>query len=61
VKPTAGWDAATAAEMYPVWQARHLLAGSLVDVDDLVRTVDHVVRLGGGATVTSVTVTPRTS
>ena len=57
----AGWDAATAAEMYPVWQARHLLAGSLVDVDDLVRTVDHVVRLGGGATVTSVTVTPRTS
>jgi NAD(P)-dependent dehydrogenase (short-subunit alcohol dehydrogenase family) len=56
-----GWDAGTAAEMYPVWHARHYIAGALVDVDDLVRTVDHVVRLGAGATVTSVTVTPRTS
>jgi NAD(P)-dependent dehydrogenase (short-subunit alcohol dehydrogenase family) len=56
---SAGWDLALAAEVYPVWDARHYLSGGLLDVDDLVRAVDHVVRCGAGATVTSVTVAPR--
>ena len=56
-----GWDVRLAAEVYPVWHARHYISGTLLDVDDLVRAVDHVVRLGAGATVTSVTVAPRGS
>ena len=57
----AGWDLEVAAEVYPVWLSRGYLSGALLAVDDLVRAVDHVVRCGAGASIPSVTVTPRAS
>ena len=42
-----GWDPDLAAELYPTWVARNLVTGALLEVEDLVRVVDHVLR--GGA------------
>jgi NAD(P)-dependent dehydrogenase (short-subunit alcohol dehydrogenase family) len=53
------WDQELAAELYPVWMSRNLLSGSLLDVEELVKTVDHVLRCGATATIPSVTVAPR--
>ena len=55
----SGWDLSVAADVYPVWLSRGYISGSLLAVDDLVRAVDNVVRCGGGASIPSVTVTPR--
>ena len=46
-------------EIYPTWQARGLLSGSLMDVEDLIGVVDSVVRFGASAAIPSITVTPR--
>ena len=54
-----GWDPALAGEFHPVWQARGLLAGAFLDVDELVRVVDNVLRTGPGACLPYVTVIPR--
>jgi len=56
---TTGWDSALAAEAYPSWTARNLLTGSLLEVEELVRVVDTVLRCGASASIPSVTVTPR--
>lgn len=53
----AGWDHALIGEFHPTWAARGYLTGSLLEVDELVRVVDHVLR--SGASIPSVTVTPR--
>jgi NAD(P)-dependent dehydrogenase (short-subunit alcohol dehydrogenase family) len=53
------WDWDLAAEFHPIWQSRNYLAGSLMDVDELVRVVDTVLRCGATAYVPSVAVTPR--
>jgi NAD(P)-dependent dehydrogenase (short-subunit alcohol dehydrogenase family) len=53
------WDWDLAAECHPIWQSRNYLAGSLMDVDELVRVVDTVLRCGATAYVPSVAVTPR--
>jgi NAD(P)-dependent dehydrogenase (short-subunit alcohol dehydrogenase family) len=55
----ADWDSELAAEVAPVWMARHYLAGSLMDVDDLVRVVDTVLRCGPTVTIPTVVVVPR--
>jgi NAD(P)-dependent dehydrogenase (short-subunit alcohol dehydrogenase family) len=55
------WDWDLAAELHPVWNARYLLSGGLLDVDDLVRVVETVLRCGASACIPSVTVTPRRS
>ena len=44
---------------HPMWAARNLLAGALIDVEDLVRVVDTVLRCGASASVPSVAVVPR--
>jgi len=54
-----GWDWDLAAELHPIWQARNLLSGSLMDVDELVRVVDTVLRCGATAYVPQVAVIPR--
>ncbi len=54
-----GWDWDVAAEFHPIWQARNYLTGSLMDVDELVRVVDTVVRCGASAHIPLVAVTPR--
>jgi len=56
---TKGWDPALMGEFLPIWSARSYLSGSLLDVEDLVRVVDTVLRCGASASVPSVTVTPR--
>lgn len=55
----AGWDMDLAAEVAPVWIARNYIAGTLLDVEDLVNAVDSVLRLGSTASVPTITVTPR--
>jgi NAD(P)-dependent dehydrogenase (short-subunit alcohol dehydrogenase family) len=54
-----GWDWDIAAEFHPIWQARNYLTGSLMDVEELVRVVDTVVRCGASAHIPLVAVTPR--
>lgn len=53
------WDWDVAAEFHPVWAARNYLSGSLMDVEELVRVVDTVLRCGASASIRSVAVTPR--
>jgi NAD(P)-dependent dehydrogenase (short-subunit alcohol dehydrogenase family) len=53
------WDWNVAAEFHPIWEARNYLAGSLMDVDELVRVVDTVLRCGATAHMPLVAVTPR--
>lgn len=55
----SSWDPALAAELFPVWSARNYLSGTLLDVDELVRVVDTVLRCGATACIPSVTVMPR--
>jgi NAD(P)-dependent dehydrogenase (short-subunit alcohol dehydrogenase family) len=55
----AGWDRELAAEVYPVWLARNFLAGTLLDVEQLVRVVDTVLRCGADATIPTVGIVPR--
>lgn len=55
----AGWDPELAAEVAPVWLARNYLSGSLLEVGELVRVVETVLRCGAGASVPSVAVIPR--
>ena len=53
----SGWDMQLAGELFPIWVARGYVAGALMDVEDLVETVDSVLRTR--ASVPSITVTPR--
>jgi NAD(P)-dependent dehydrogenase (short-subunit alcohol dehydrogenase family) len=53
------WDMGLMAEFHPVWQERNLLSGSLMEVDELIRVVDLVLRCGASASIPSVAVTPR--
>ena len=54
-----GWDPELAAELMPIWSGREYLAGSLMDVGELVHVVDMVLRCGASASIPSVAVTPR--
>ena len=54
-----GWDGELASELAPLWASRGYLAGSLLDVDELVRVVDTVLRCGASASIPSVAVVPR--
>lgn len=56
---TTGWDMALAAELMPAWVARNYLSGTLLEVDELVRVVDTVLRCGASASIPSVAVIPR--
>jgi NAD(P)-dependent dehydrogenase (short-subunit alcohol dehydrogenase family) len=54
-----GWDQELAAEVMPAWMERRYLSGTLMDVEELVRIVDTILRCGASASVPSVTVAPR--
>ena len=56
---TAGWDGELAAEVMQEWVARNLLSGTLLEVDELVRVVETVLRCGASASIPSVAVIPR--
>lgn len=53
------WDSDLAMELAPVWVTRNLLAGSLLDVEELVQVVDTVLRCGASASIPAVAVVPR--
>ena len=53
------WDPELAAELAPIWVARNYIAGSLIEVEELIATVDAVLRSGASMSMPSVTVAPR--
>jgi NAD(P)-dependent dehydrogenase (short-subunit alcohol dehydrogenase family) len=53
------WDPDLAMEMGMKWVERKYMAGTLMDVEELVQVVDTVLRLGASACVPTVTVAPR--
>jgi NAD(P)-dependent dehydrogenase (short-subunit alcohol dehydrogenase family) len=53
------WDPELAVEMGQIWVARNLIAGSLLQVDELVNAVETVLRCGGSSSIPSITVAPR--
>jgi NADP-dependent 3-hydroxy acid dehydrogenase YdfG len=53
------WNPELATELAPIWVARNLLAGSLLEVEELVSVVDTVLRCGASANIPSVAVVPR--
>jgi NAD(P)-dependent dehydrogenase (short-subunit alcohol dehydrogenase family) len=55
----SAWNFDLLAELHPVWEARGLLAGAFVDVDDLVSAVDGVLRSGASVAIPSIVVAPR--
>ena len=54
-----GWDMELAAELVPDWITRGFISGTLIAVDELIDTVDAVLRGGASLSMPSVTVTPR--
>jgi NAD(P)-dependent dehydrogenase (short-subunit alcohol dehydrogenase family) len=55
------WDMELAAEVVPTWVERRYLSGSLMEVEELVRVVETVLRCGASASIPTVAVTPRPS
>lgn len=55
------WDLDLAAELFPVWLNRGLLAGTVFDSDELVHVIDSVLRCGASAAIPTLTVIPRLS
>jgi NAD(P)-dependent dehydrogenase (short-subunit alcohol dehydrogenase family) len=55
----SGWDSKLAGEIVPLWMQRNLLSGTLMDVEELVKVVDAVLRCGATASIPTVTLTPR--
>jgi NAD(P)-dependent dehydrogenase (short-subunit alcohol dehydrogenase family) len=53
------WDGKLAGELLPLWSQRNLLSGALLDVEELVKVVDTVLRCGATASIPTVTLTPR--
>jgi NAD(P)-dependent dehydrogenase (short-subunit alcohol dehydrogenase family) len=57
----SGWDFELMGELHPIWEARGLLAGCFIDVEDLVSAVDAVLRIGSSVATPSITLAPRPS
>ncbi len=55
-----GWDPDLAGELFPVWMARNYMSAGLLDPQQLIEAVDHVLRLAPDSSVPSITVAPRT-
>lgn len=54
-----GWDPELASELVTGWMTRGYLAGSLMDVEDLVEAVDGVLRSGPSVSMPTLVVAPR--
>jgi len=48
-----------AGKLFPLWSERKYLAGSLIEIDELVTAVDGVLRAGATLAIPSVTLAPR--
>ena len=53
------WDMELAGELLPIWSERRYLAGSLIDVNELITALDVILRAGATLAVPSVTLAPR--
>jgi NAD(P)-dependent dehydrogenase (short-subunit alcohol dehydrogenase family) len=53
------WDPDLAAELFPGWLERGYLSGTLFDVEELIHTVDALLRSGPSVTIPSITLAPR--
>jgi NAD(P)-dependent dehydrogenase (short-subunit alcohol dehydrogenase family) len=53
------WDPELAAAVMPTWIERGYIAGSLIDVEELVDAVDAVLRMGATVSMPTVVVAPR--
>ncbi len=53
------WDGELAAEVAPTWMARQYMSGALMDVEELIRVLDNVLRCGASASIPHVAVVPR--
>jgi NAD(P)-dependent dehydrogenase (short-subunit alcohol dehydrogenase family) len=53
------WDMELAAELFPIWSERKYLAGTLIDVEELITAIDAVLRAGPTLAIPSVTLAPR--
>jgi NAD(P)-dependent dehydrogenase (short-subunit alcohol dehydrogenase family) len=53
------WDWDLAAQLHPIWTARNLIAGNLLDVEHLVTAVDAVLRVGAAMTTPTIVLAPR--
>jgi NAD(P)-dependent dehydrogenase (short-subunit alcohol dehydrogenase family) len=53
------WDGDLAGELYPVWAARGLVAGTLLDVERLVDAIEGLLRAGPGVSVPTMVIAPR--
>jgi hypothetical protein len=53
------WDFDLLGELHPVWEARGLLAGCFIEVEELVDAVDAVLRSGKSVATPSITLAPR--
>ncbi len=56
---TAEWNLELAGELAPEWVSRGLIAGCLMDVEELVGVVASVLNCGASASIPSVIVAPR--
>ena len=56
---SAGWDGEMAARYAPIWMQRGLLAGALLDVNELIAAVEMVLFRGSSADIPKIAVTPR--
>jgi NAD(P)-dependent dehydrogenase (short-subunit alcohol dehydrogenase family) len=54
-----GWDWDLAAELHPIWTARGLISGSLLDVEHLVNAIDALLRAGPTVSTPTIVVAPR--
>ena len=55
----ADWDMDLMTEMAPIWLAREYIAGALLEVDELVRMIDTLLRSGASASIPTIAVVPR--
>jgi hypothetical protein len=53
------WNPDLAVERAPIWLARGLMSGSLMEVEELITAVHTVLSLGASASVPNIAVTPR--
>jgi len=56
---TQGWDPELATKFGMIWFERKYIAGTFIDIDELVSTVDGVLRSGASLSIPSVFVYPR--
>ncbi len=54
-----GWDGELAGEIFPTWLSRGYMTGALMDVENLVATVEMIIRADPSVCLRSITVAPR--